>query len=178
MAEFTLAAEEVDAIQWAAGAVTAAAQAGDPDRRAARFADLRAILAELRARHGNQPVLLETEADFTLDPLAAADLYVLAERAAVERSLPTLTTRLSLARLLVEELGRPALAYETLLACQDELPSATDTNCTIWANLFTRCAPEPPAAPDATASDSAEPGAPDADRGAQSAPSSEPGGVE
>ena len=145
MAEFTLSAHEVDAVQWAAAAVTEAAQAGDPERRAARFADLRAILSELRARHGNQPLLWEMEADFTPDPLAAADLYVLAERAAVERGLPTLTIRLSLARLLVEELNRPVLAYETLLACQEELPSTTEENCAVWANLFGRCVPDPAA---------------------------------
>src|SRR5688572_22616471 len=109
MSEFTLASHEVEAMHWAAAAVTEAAQAGDALGRAARFADLRAILSELRARHGNQPLLLETEADFTPDPLAAADLYVLAERAAAERGLPTLTIRLSLARLLVDELKRPAL---------------------------------------------------------------------
>jgi hypothetical protein len=145
MDELALTEEEWDMVQWAAGAVTAAAQANDPERRAARFADLRAILAELRGRKGNHPILWETEADFTPDPRVAADLYVRAERAAVDRRLPTLTIRLSLAKLLVEEMRRPAAARETLLACSDELPHASVAQCATWSALLEACTPDAPA---------------------------------
>ena len=53
---------EWDAVRWAAGAITDAARASDPDARAARFTDLQSILVELRDRHGNHPLLWETAA--------------------------------------------------------------------------------------------------------------------
>jgi hypothetical protein len=147
MDDFALTEDEWDMVQWAAGAVTTAAQANDPERRAARFADLRAILSELRGRKGNHPILWETEADFTLEPRPAADLYVRAERAAVERRLPTLTIRLSLARLLIDEMGRPAAGRATLLACADELPQASEAQCAAWSALLAACTPDSPAVP-------------------------------
>ena len=156
MDELALTEDEWDAVHWAARAVTAATEAGDTAGRAARYADLRAILSQLRDRHGNHPKLFEMEADFTLDPREAADLYVLAERAAVERGLPTMTIRLSLAKLLFEEMNRPAAAHQTLLACQEELPMANDRQCATWADLFSRSAPPEPAAP----AEGAEPATP------------------
>jgi hypothetical protein len=138
-------AGEWDAVRWAAGAVTEAAQADDADRRVARFADLRSILAELRGRYGNHPLLWETEADFTPEPLAAAELYRLAEAAAVAADWPTLSIRLSLARVLAEELDLRADARETLLACRDELPWSLEADCMAWATLLAACPPDLPA---------------------------------
>ena len=136
--------DEWDAVRWAAGAVTEAANAGDAAGRAARFADLQTLLAELQQKHGDHPLLWETEADFTLEAAAAADLYRVAEALAVAGNLPTLSIRLSLARLLAEELDRPAEAREALLACRDELPFAGHTACQSWANLLAACPPEFP----------------------------------
>jgi hypothetical protein len=136
--------DEWDAVRWAAAAVTEAANAGDADGRAARFADLQSLLGELQQKHGDHPLLWETEADFTPDPAAAADLYRVAEALAVAADLPTLTIRLSLARLLAEELGQPAEAREALLACRDELPWARDADCVAWAKLLAACPPEFP----------------------------------
>jgi hypothetical protein len=147
MDELALTDDEWDAIHWAARGVTAATEAGDAVGRATRYADLRAILSQLRDRHGDHPKLFEMEADFTLDVREAADLYVLAERAAVERGLPTITIRLSLAKLLLEEMKRPIAARATLVACQEELPMATDAQCAIWAALLAACPAEPEPAP-------------------------------
>lgn len=138
-------AGEWDAVRWAAGAVTEAAQADDAARRAARFADLRSILAELRGRYGNHPLLWETEADFTPGPEAAAELYRLAEAAAVAVNWPTLSIRLSLAHVLAEELDQRAEAREALLACRDELPWSLEADCVAWATLLSACPPDVPA---------------------------------
>jgi len=150
MGDLPYTADEWDAIQWAAKAVTAAAHAGDPDGRAARFADLQSILAEVRQRHGDHPVLWELEADFNPVPRAAAELYVKAERASEAMGRSTVSVRLALARLLVEEMGQPEGAKLTLQSCIDDLPSATEAQCAIWAQLLAECerqippTPEPP----------------------------------
>jgi hypothetical protein len=126
-------------VYWAARAVKPAHKANDPGRRAARFADLQAVLAEVRTRRGDHPVLWEAEADFTPDPRAAAELYANAERAAQAAGLPTLSIRLSLARLLAKELSQPDGARATLAACADELASATEEQCAAWTELFAAC---------------------------------------
>ena len=144
MTKLPYTTNEWDAIRVAAGAVTAAADAGDAEGRAARFADLRTLLGELQQKHGDHPLLWETEADFTSDPAAAAQLYRVAETLAVDAGLPTLSIRLSLARLLAEELGEPAEAREVLLACRDELPNAPEADWHAWADLLAACPPEFP----------------------------------
>jgi hypothetical protein len=147
-ADLPYSAEEWDAIQWAAGAVTRAAQAGDSEARAARFADFQSILNEVRQRHGNHPVLWELEADFTVEPRAAAELYVRAERAADALGRSTVSIRLALARLLVDEMGHPEGAKLTLQSCIDELPRATNAQCAIWAELLSKCEGQLPTDPD------------------------------
>jgi len=121
MVQKPFTAGEWDAVRWAAGAITEAAQAGDADARAARFSDLQSILVELRDKHGKHPLLWETEADFTPDPEAAAELYRQAE-----------------------ELGRPGEARDPLLACREELPWAGEADCTAWATLLAACPPDFP----------------------------------
>jgi hypothetical protein len=134
-----LTTEDWAAIHRAARAVRSAHKARDPDRRAARFADLQAALGEVRMRRGDHPDLWETEADFTADPRAAADVYAKAERAAQGAGLPTLSIRLSLARLLLKELGCPGEAREALLACEGELPQANEKQAVAWDELLAAC---------------------------------------
>jgi hypothetical protein len=126
-------------IQDAARGIVEAAHADDPEERAAQFARLQSILNRLRGWYGEHPILLETEADFMPDAAAAVDLYRRAEQLAVDHHLPALSARLSLARLLVEELDRPAEAREVLAACQTDLPMAHQDDCATWTALFTRC---------------------------------------
>ena len=137
-------AAEWDAVRWAAKSVTDAVQADDANRRAARFADLRGVLADLRKRHGNHPLLIETEADFIPDSRDAADLYRQAEDAAVAAEWPTISIRLGLARVLFEELGQPGAAREVLLACREELPFAAAAQCEEWSALLAACPPDVP----------------------------------
>lgn len=157
MKELPYTTGEWDAVRWAAGAITEAANAGDAAGREARFADLQSLLAELQQKHGDHPLLWETEADFTPDAAAAAQLYRVAEALAVAANLPTLSIRLSLARLLADELGQPAEAREALLACRDELPWAREADCMAWANLLAACPPEFPSVFDQTPDGPGEP---------------------
>lgn len=139
MDEFPFTDAEWADVQDAAREIVNAAAADDVAGRAARFADLRGVLARLRGLYGEHPILLETEADFTDDAARAAGLYRQAEELAVAHHLPALSIRLSLARLLVEELGQVTLARDTLNACQNDLPTAREEDCVTWSELFVQC---------------------------------------
>ena len=134
-----LTSDELHAVRRAARAVARAGKADDIDRRANRLADLQSVLAEVRQRLGDHPVLWELEADFTSDPAVAADLYRRAEKAASEAGLPTLSIRLSLARLLLKELGHPGEARAALRACAGELPEASEKQSASWRELLAAC---------------------------------------
>lgn len=136
MEKFPFNRREWKAVRAAAEAV---AEATAPSQRTVRFAELRAVLEKLRDTHGDHPVLIETEADFTTDPAAAAKLYRAAELYAAANELPTLSIRLSLARLLVEELENPQEARAALIACRDELPDAAAAECEAWNALLAEC---------------------------------------
>jgi hypothetical protein len=131
--------DELNAVRQAARAVARSARAGDVDRRAARFTHLQSVLAEVRERCGDHPILWELEADFTSDPAVAAKLYRRAEKAAVEDGLPTLSIRLSLARLLFKELGCTREARAALLACSEELAQANEKQSAAWSELLAAC---------------------------------------
>jgi hypothetical protein len=136
MDQFPFTKREWKAVRAAAAAV---AEASGPSQRTVRFGELKAALEALREKHGDHPVLLETEADFTSDPASAAKLYRAAELYAAANELPTLTIRLSLARVLVEELNQPREARAALIACREELPQAAATDCEAWNALMTEC---------------------------------------
>ena len=134
-----LTSAELHAVRRAARAVARAEEAGDADKRATRFSDLQSVLAEVRECRGEHPVLWELEADFTSDPEVAADLYRRADKAASESGLPTLSIRLSLARLMFKELGLVREARAALLACSKELPQASDKQSAAWSELLAAC---------------------------------------
>jgi hypothetical protein len=151
MHEFPFTKREWRTVREAAREVAEAAEGALPSRRAARWADLREVLTGLRARHGEHPALLETEADFASDPPAAVALYRRAEELAATHGLPTLSIRLSLAGLLVKELGQPASARQALLACRDELPAAGEVLAAAWQELLAECDRQAPAVADTPA---------------------------
>jgi hypothetical protein len=103
---------EWDVVQRAALPLVNATFAEDDVLRASCFSELKEVLGELRSRHGNHPVLLETEADFTEDDAERAAIYRKAITIATEHELPTLTIRLSLARELLDA-GEPRAALKT-----------------------------------------------------------------
>jgi hypothetical protein len=149
MEAFPFTEAEWESVREAAGAIVNAALAEDPILRASQFAELRAVLAGLRDRYGDHPLLLETEADFTADAPDRVALYERASRTAAAGGLPTLTIRLSLARVLLEDLGRPDAARVELLACRGELATVGDeSDREEWASLLAACDRRTPAAPD------------------------------
>ncbi len=60
----------------------------DPSLMASRFVELQAVLGELRAKYGEHPVLLETEADFCDGELESLELYNRALALAEAHQLP------------------------------------------------------------------------------------------
>jgi hypothetical protein len=99
------------------------------------------VLAELRTEHGDHAVLWETEADFADDPRERRELYEEAERLALIAGLVTYSIRISLAGLLLEELGDPTAAREKLIACEPELAThADEDDRRKWAKLMAQCA--------------------------------------
>lgn len=125
MEEFPFTQEEWDAVSRAAACIVNATGAGDDVLHAACVRDLQQVLAELRRRYGDHPVLLETEADFLEDGPECIALYEQAVRIAVGHDLPTLSIRLALARTLLN-LGRPLEAHAELLACEGEADDEGD----------------------------------------------------
>lgn len=82
------------------------------------FSELVIFLDILRSRYGDHPVLLETQADFDSDGARQILLYYKAIEIAEEKNYPTLSIRLSLARLLIDEFHDYATANETLRSCR------------------------------------------------------------
>ncbi len=113
----------------------------DPVLAAVYFEKLRLVLARLRTRYGEHPVLLETEADYLPDdPPACVALYRRACRIALAGGLPTYSIRIALAYVLLEDLGQPGPALQELLACQADLPLHADAwEQKQWAELAAEC---------------------------------------
>ena len=82
------------------------------------------VLAELRKRHDDHPWLLETEADFVRDDTERIELYRSAIQSAEATGMQTLTIRLSLAQVLLDQ-SLLSEARAELLACKGE---ANDTD--------------------------------------------------
>ena len=108
--------------------------ADDTAARASHLVGLRDVLAQLRARHGDHPVLLETEAEFTEDDGERVSLYRRAVGIAEANGIQTLTIRLSLSRLLLD-MGQPDAAHHELLACEGELANGDQSDRASWAEL-------------------------------------------
>lgn len=131
---------EWDRVTEASRALVNATLADDAVLQASLFAELQAVLEELRAGHGDHPVLLETEADFHDDPHSQRDMYLSAIRLAEAHALPTYTIRLSLARVLLENFDDPARATNELRACERELPQHADQGeMGDWSKLIREC---------------------------------------
>jgi hypothetical protein len=135
------------AVKDAALPVVNAGMAEDAVLRASHLVGLLDVLAGLRARYGDHPVLLETEADFVDDDAERVALYRRAAGLAVGHGLPTLSIRLSLARALLD-LGRPSEAAAELSACERDLPDGDDSDRAMWSELAAEARhAEPGAAP-------------------------------
>ena len=90
------------------------------------------LLEALAIKYGPHPVLYETKADILPNPAERVELYKQAISLAESNGLQTLTMRLSLAEVLIEDLGDFAAARKELAACQGEL---TDEDLDEWQAL-------------------------------------------
>ena len=143
MSRFPFSEAEWSRVGDASLAAVNATLADDPVVRESCFEDLRDALSGLREQHGEHPVLLETEADFSDSPEEQIALYEKAKRLALAHGLPTVSICLSLARLLCE-LGRPDRAKEELISCQAELAAGADpAEAREWSELLV-CSNPPP----------------------------------
>ena len=122
------------AVSDAALPVVNAGLAEDDVIRASHLVGLLDVLARLRVRHGDHPVLLETEADFTENDGERVSLYRRAVGVAEANGIQTLTIRLSLSRLLLDMRQHDA-AGDELLACEGELPDGDESDRASWAEL-------------------------------------------
>jgi hypothetical protein len=144
MDDFPFSTGDWSRVQHAARAVVNATLAGDAVLRASHFEELHLVVAELRGRYGDHPVLLETEADFSDDPVERRNLYQAAVQQARQADLVTCSARLALARLLLDDFDEPDRAFEELLACEPELAAhADESERREWAGLLARCGKSP-----------------------------------
>lgn len=140
MDDFPFTQADWQRVQDATLAVTNATLADDAVLRASHFAELVAVLKELRERYGDHPILRETEADFLDEPSLQQDVYRLAIRSAEQNALPTLSIRIALARVLLEDFAEPKQAARELAACRSELSSnADESGKKEWYELMSKC---------------------------------------
>ena len=100
--------------------VNATAHEHDP-RYPEALEAMRSLIADLRARYGEHPILIETLADFEDGPDRRIELYGLAIERATALGRPTASIRMSLAKTLVEYCGKKEEALVQLRACADEV---------------------------------------------------------
>jgi hypothetical protein len=140
MDEFPFTQAEWQRVSDTATALINASLAEDSILRDSWFAELQAVLAELHAKYGDHPVLLETEADFHDDPHVRRDMYLSAIRIAIANTLPTYSIRISLAWLLLDDFKDPIEAKHELTACEPELAQhADDWEREEWSELVREC---------------------------------------
>lgn len=140
MEAFPFTEAEWASVEEAALPVVNATLADDPVLRASHLIELLDVLASLRARHGDHPVLLETQADFAEDDVERVALYRRAAGIAAAHRLPTLGIRLSLARVYLDT-GDPGAALAELLACKGELGEGDESERASWAELVVEATP-------------------------------------
>lgn len=104
----------------------------DDEVIAANLKNVFDLLEALAIKYGPHPVLYETKADILPNPAERVELYRQAIRLAESNALQTLTIRLSLAEVLIEDLGDFAAARKELEACKDEL---TEEDLDEWQAL-------------------------------------------
>lgn len=140
MEEFPFTAEDWNLVNQAGWVLVQATDIEDEILTAAAVAEMHAILAELTAKYGEHPVLLETAADYTDDPHERVGLYREARQLAVDNGLPSYTILISLAAVLIDDLSQPEAAREYLLKCQSEISAlADDYEQQQWKELLAKC---------------------------------------
>jgi hypothetical protein len=136
MEEFPFTSDEWHRVTIATGAVLNATLTDDPTLRSSAFLGLQDVLAELRQIHGDHPVLLETEADFSDDATSRRALYLEAIQLATQHGHPTRSMRLALTVLLLSGFHDRAAAAAQLEACKQEFPLMDNDEKQQWFKLL------------------------------------------
>jgi len=143
MEEFPFTSAEWQAVSEAGRKLVNATLADDAVLQEILREEFFTLLGELRSRHGEHPVLLETEADYLDDPLERKARYEAALRLAREHRLPTFTICLFYAQLLLDEFGDVHQAAEILAACRHEIECNADEYYRgEWKALVAQCQTE------------------------------------
>lgn len=138
--EWPYSEDEWERVRRRSHAVLNATLQDDHVLRDAAFVELQRMLGVLRRRHGEHPVLLETEADFTCDRNEACALYRRAGELARELTLSIPSIGISLARLLLDRFHDSTEARRVLTACRDEVQTFGDEDERMaWDELSAQC---------------------------------------
>ena len=124
--------EDWESVEEAVVALVNASAEEDDEVIAANLKNVFDLLEALAIKYGPHPVLYETKADILPNPAERVELYRQAIRLAESNALQTLTIRLSLAEVLIEDLGDFAAARKELEACKGEL---TEEDLDEWQTL-------------------------------------------
>lgn len=132
MEAWPFAEEDWHSVEEAVIDLVDASRGEDDDLIAACMKNVFDLLEALAIKYGPHPVLYETKADVLLNPAERVALYQQAISLAESNALQTLTIRLSLAEVLIDDLGDTAEARKQLAACRSEL---TEDDVDEWQAL-------------------------------------------
>lgn len=135
MEAWPFAEEDWDSLEEAVIDLVNASGEEDDEVIAANLKNVFDLLEALAIKYGPHPVLYETKADILPHPAERVELYKQAISLAENNALQTLTIRLSLADVLIQDLGDFAAARKQLAACQGEL---TEEDMDEWQALADR----------------------------------------
>ena len=107
----------------------------DDELIATKLKDVYDLLEALAIKYGPHPVLYETKADIIPNPKERVELYKEAIFLAEINYLTAISSRLSLAEVLIEDLGDYEAAKKELEACKVEL---TEDDMEEWSALTER----------------------------------------
>ena len=124
--------EDWDSIQEAVVDLVNASEEENDEQLSSKLKDVFDLLEALAIKYGPHPILYETKADIIPNPNERVKLYREAISLAEMNYLPTLSIRLSLAEVLIEDLKDCESAKKELEACQSEL---TEDEMAEWSAL-------------------------------------------
>ncbi len=110
----------------------------DPDECALPI--IQSYVEDLKDKYGDHPILIETEADFESDVVEQNYLYEKATKVAIKNGLPTLSIRLSHARLKLHDLKQKDEAKKIIEECREEmLKSGDEYDKEEWQEILKEC---------------------------------------
>lgn len=138
MKPFPFSEEDWSEVWNATLAVTNATLTDDRVLRDSAHIELEELIGRLCKKYGDHPVLLETLADFESDVTRRIALYQEAIRQSERYGLSTVTPRLALATVLMEQ--NPSEARQVLMDCERELATHGDkSDVEAWSSLRRKC---------------------------------------